>query len=225
MEIDQFIADHQLEWQRLETLARSGRRRRSKLSPEQADELLELYDVVSAHLSTARTHFDDQTLNDALSQLLGFARGLIYRPRRRPRNGLWTFLSVIFPAAAWQTRRFVVLAAVVMLAPAVATGAWLTDNAEVRNSTIDPQLQEILADRGFEDYYSSEPAEAWAFELFTHNIQVAVLSFGGGALGGIGGVLLLVSNGANLGVSAAVMHAYDKGALFWGLITPHGLSS
>ena len=50
-----------------------------------------------------------------------------------------------------------------------------------------------------------------------------MLSFGGGALGGIGGVLLLVSNGANLGVSAAVMHAYDKGALFWGLITPHGL--
>ena len=223
VEIDQFIADHQHEWQRLETLARSGRRRRSKLSPEQADELLELYDVVSAHLSTARTHFDDQTLNDALSQLLGFARGLIYRPRRRPRNGLWTFLAVIFPAAAWQTRRFVVLAAVVMLAPAVATGAWLTGNAEVRNSTIDPRLQEILADRGFEDYYSSEPAEAWAFELFTHNIEVTALAFAAGAVLVLGAWVLLFQNGLAIGTTAAVMYSAGKGSLFWGLVVPHGL--
>lgn len=223
VEIDQFIADHQSQWQRLESLARKGRRRRSTLTPDEADELLDLYDVVSAHLSTARTHFDDQTLNDALSQLLGFARGLIYRPRRRRRNGVWTFLSLVFPAAAWQTRRFVLLAAVVMLAPAVATGAWLTDNAEVRNATIDPQMQEILADHQFEDYYSSEPAEAWAFELFTHNIQVTALAFAAGTVLVLGAWVLLFQNGLAIGTTAAVMYSAGKGSLFWGLVIPHGL--
>lgn len=223
MEIDQFIADHQAQWRRLEALAKRGRRRNATLGPAEADELLELYDSVSAHLSVARTQFDDQTLNDALSQLLGYARGLIYRPRRRRGNGAWIFLSVIFPAAAWHTRRFVALAAVVMLAPAVATGVWLTDNAEVRNATIDPQLQELLAEREFENYYSSEPAGAWAFELFTHNIEVTALAFAGGAVLVVGAWLLLFDNGLAIGTSAAVMYSAGKGSLFWGLVIPHGL--
>jgi uncharacterized membrane protein SpoIIM required for sporulation len=110
-----------------------------------------------------------------------------------------------------------------MFLPAIALGIWLSASGETRNAAIDPETQRLIADQQFEDYYKSEAAEGWAFELFTHNIEVAVLSFGGGALGGVGGVTLLASNGANLGVNAAVMHAQHKGTLFWGLIIPHGL--
>lgn len=223
MEIDQFIADNLLHWQRLEALASKGRRRGSTLGPAEADELLALYDTVSGHLSVARTHFDDQTLNDALSQLLGFARGLIYRPKPRRRNGLWIFVSVVFPAAAWHTKRFILIAALVMLVPAAATGFWLANSDEVRNATIDPSLQRLLSGGEFEDYYSSNPAEAWAFELFTHNIEVTALAFAGGAVFVVGSWLILFDNGLNLGTSAAVMHAAGKGPLFWGLIIPHGL--
>jgi len=223
VEIDQFIADHQGEWRRLEQLARAGRRRRSTLTESDADELLALYDTVGAHLSVARTHFDDPTLSDALSQLLGFARGLIYRPVPRRRNGVWTFLSVIFPAAAWHTRRFVLIAAVVVLAPAIATGVWLTGNREVRDATIDPTMQDLLAESQFEDYYSSEPASAWSFELFTHNIEVTALAFAGGAVLVVGAGWLLVDNGLAVGTTAAVMHSAGKGELFWGLVLPHGL--
>jgi len=223
VEIDQFIADNLLHWKRLETLASKGRRRGSTLESAEADELLALYDTVSGHLSLARTHFDDQTLNDALSQLLGFARGLIYRPRPRRRNGLWMFLTVVFPAAAWHTRRFVLLAAVLMLAPAVASGIWLANNADVRDATVDPQLQKIVAERSFEDYYSSNPAEAWAFELFTHNIEVTALAFAGGTVLVVGSWFILFDNGLSVGTSGAIMASAGKGSLFWGLVVPHGL--
>lgn len=223
MDIDRFIVTHQASWNRLDELVRKGTWSVKKLSPQELDELLTLYQSTSAHLSTARTRFDDVSLSNRLSRTIGGARGLIYRTKGRPGSAAARFFTETFPAAAWTCRRAIGVAAFLLFAPALALGIWLSANGETRNAAIDPQTQELIAEREFEDYYKSEAAEGWAFELFTHNIQVAVLSFGGGALGGIGGVLLLVSNGANLGVSAAVMHAYDKGALFWGLITPHGL--
>lgn len=223
MDIDRFIATHQASWNRLDELVRRGTRSVRRLSPDELDELLALYQSTSAHLSTARTQFDDVGLANRLSRTLGGARGLIYRTKGRTGVAAARFFTETFPAAAFACRRAIAVAAFLLLAPALALGVWLYGSGDTRDAAIDPQTQALIADRDFEEYYKSEAASGWAFELFTHNIQVAVLSFGGGALGGVGGVLLLVTNGANLGVNAAVMHAYDKGALFWGLITPHGL--
>ena len=50
MDIDAFVAVHQGEWDRLADL--SDRRR---LRPEEADELLRLYQRTSAHLSMVRS--------------------------------------------------------------------------------------------------------------------------------------------------------------------------
>jgi len=223
VDIDRFIATNQASWDRLDHLVRTGRRSVRNLSPDELDELLGLYQQTSAHLSTARTQFDDIGLSNRLSRTLGGARGLIYRNRSRVGVAAARFFTEVFPAAAWACRRAIAVAAFLLLAPALAMGVWLYASGDTRNAAIDPETQQLVADQQFEGYYKNEPAEQWAFELFTHNIQVGVMSFGGGALGGIGGVLVLVSNGANLGVAAAVMHAHDKGALFWGLIAPHGL--
>lgn len=223
VEIDQFIVANLASWRRLEALATKGRRRGSVLHPHEADELLALYDTVSGHLSVARTHFDDQTLNDSLSQLLGFARGLIYRPPPKRRNALTVFATVMFPAAVWQLRRFVLLAALVLLVPAAVTGVWLTRSDEVRNVTIDPEQQELIATERFEDYYSENPASAWVVELFTHNIQVTAIAFASGTVLVMGSWFVLYQNGLNLGVTAAVMYAADRQDIFWGLILPHGL--
>lgn len=223
VDIDRFIATYQPSWNRLDELVQRGRRSVRKLSHDELDELLALYQSTSAQLSVARTRFDDVALSNRLSRTLGGARGLIYRRKGNSGRAVVRFFSETFPAAAWTCRRAMAMAALLMFAPASGLGIWLYASGETRNAVIEPRDQELLAESQFEDYYKSEAAEGWAFELLTHNIQVAVMAYGGGALGGIGGVYLLVSNGANLGVSAAVMHAYDKGELFWGLIAPHGL--
>lgn len=223
MDIDRFMARHQGEWARLDQLVATGRRSVRRLSPEELDELLGLYQRVSGHLSTVRTHFDDVALSNRLSRSLGAARGLIYRRRGRPGAAAARFFSETFPAAAWTCRRAIAVAALLMFVPAFAVGIWLSASGKTRDAAMDPETQELLAEHQFADYYSSQAASSWAFQLFTHNIQVGVMAYGGGALGGVGGAYVLVQNGAHLGATGAVMHAHDRGAQFWGLITPHGL--
>ena len=223
MDIDRFIATHHAEWDRLDALVRTGRRSVARLSAAELDELLTLYRTTSAHLSVVRTQFNDVALSNRLSRSLGNARGLIYRSRGSAGSTLVRFFTETFPAAAYSCRRAIAIAALLLLLPAAGFGLWLYNSGEVRNAAIDPATQELVAESKFADYYRSEPAAGWAFQLFTHNIEVAVLSFAGGALGAVWGVTLLVENGASLGASGAVMHAYGRGAQFWGLIAPHGL--
>lgn len=223
MDIDRFMARHQGEWARLDQLVAAGRRSVRRMSAEELDEMLGLYQRVSGHLSIVRTHFDDVALSNRLSRSLGSARGLIYRRRGRPAAAAARFFSETFPAAAWTCRRALAVAALLLFVPAFAVGVWLSASGKTRDAAIDPQTQELLAESQFEDYYSSQAASGWAFQLFTHNIQVGVMAYGGGALGGLGGAYLLVTNGAHIGTAAAVMHSHDRGAQFWGLITPHGL--
>ncbi|MFN8053114.1 MAG: stage II sporulation protein M [Acidimicrobiales bacterium] len=223
MDIDRFIARHQDSWNRLDELVAQGRRSVTKLTPAELDELLALYQSTSADLSVVRTHFDDVTLSNRLSRTLGAARGLIYRRKGRVGVTVLRFFTETFPAAAWTCRRAMAMAAFLMFAPALALGIWLYASGETRNAAIPPETQRLVAERQFADYYKSEAASGWAVQLFTHNIEVGVMSYGGGALGGVGGAVLLVQNGANLGVNAAVMHSHGRGAQFWGLIAPHGL--
>ncbi|MBX7070430.1 MAG: stage II sporulation protein M [Microthrixaceae bacterium] len=223
MDIDRFIAENQASWNRLDQLVAKGSRSVRRLSSDELDDLLALYQTTSGHLSTARTQFDDIGLSNRLSRTLGNARGLIYRKKGRTGVAAARFFTETFPAAAWMCRRAIAAAAFLLFAPALALGIWLNVSGEARNAAIDPETQKLVAASEFEEYYKSEAAEAWAFELLTHNIQVSVMAYGGGALGGVGGVYLLATNGANLGVMAAVMHTHGKGPLFWGLILPHGL--
>ena len=223
MEIDQFIAENQSTWQRLEQLAARVRSRTTRIKPGELDELLGLYDIVSVHLSQARARYDDTVLTDGLSRSLGSARAAIYGSPGRGNRPIRTFFSVALPAAIYQTRRAIAVAALLTLVPAVGIGVWLSGSPDVRDAAVDRRTQELISSQSFEGYYSSNPAQAWVFELFTHNIEVTLLTFGLGALGAVGGIAILVQNAFSIGTMAAVMHAAGKGELFWGLIVPHGL--
>ncbi|MGH3850240.1 MAG: hypothetical protein ACRDRT_11125, partial [Pseudonocardiaceae bacterium] len=59
-DIDAFIRDHKGHWDRLGALTSRAGRRPAKLSATELDELVRLYQRVSAHLSYARTHYRDQ---------------------------------------------------------------------------------------------------------------------------------------------------------------------
>ena len=223
MDLDRFVSQHWVEWSQLDALVARGRRSVGQLDDAELSELLRLYQSASGHLSIARTQFDDPALTARLSRTIAGARGLIYR-RRTPRGaGVTTFFAQTWPAAAYLLRRQIAIAAFLLFAPALALGFWMSANGEARNAAIDPATQELVAESEFADYYSSEPAQAWTFELLTNNIQVSILAFGLGALGIVGCVAVLFLNGANLGVVAAVMHTQGQAAQFWGLILPHGL--
>lgn len=223
MDIDRFIGEHQPAWDRLDELTRRGGRAVSRLSPDELDELVGLYQRVSTHLSYARTYFRDPVLQAALTRLTARAGAVVYGTRPRTVRAALRFVSTTFPAALWYARWFVAVSSAVFLLPAAAMGAWLANSPRALDAAAPPALREAYVSEDFESYYSSDPAAQFAAAVTTNNIQVAIMAFAGGILLCVPTLLLLVVNGANLGGAAGLFAAVGENAKFYGLIIPHGL--
>lgn len=223
MDIDRYIQRNEPTWRRLEQLAALARSARRRMDDDELAELVASYQRVSAQLSHARTTYADPELNARLSQLLGEARVVIYRTRSNPGRAVVTFWSRTFPAAVWCSRRFIGVAALCFLLPAIAIGFWLAGSTEALNASIPPELQHVIAQREFSEYYRSDAAQNFAGTVSVNNAFVAFLTFALGVVPVIGPVSVLFSNGLNVGAMAAVMHHAGEGPQFWGLILPHGL--
>jgi len=223
VDIDAFIATNRTSWDRIRSLSIDASRGVRRLSGDELDELLVLYQSVSGHLSVAQTNYGDTGLINELTSVLALARGVIYRRRTPPAAAIRSFFTEHFPAAVWHLRRYILISALALVGPALLVGVWLGNDSAARDQTVDPELAANIASSQFEEYYSSAPAAEFQSRITTNNIQVSFLAFASGVMLGIPTLYLLVMNGVNIGASAAVMHHYGQGAKFWGLILPHGL--
>src|SRR5438874_2110213 len=182
MDIDRYIALNQPTWDRLGALtARAGRTVRS-LSPAELDELVRLYQRVSTHLSYARTYYRDPSLTATLTRLVARAGAVVYGTRARSLRAVGRFFADTFPAAVWHARRFVAVSLALTVVPALAMGVWLAHSPAALDASAPAAVREAYVHGEFEDYYSSQPAEAFAAEVFTNNVQVGFFAFAGGIL-------------------------------------------
>jgi uncharacterized membrane protein SpoIIM required for sporulation len=223
MDVDQFLLTNQPTWARLDQLMGKAAHGVGRLSATELDELVSLYQRVSSHLSYARTYYHDPALNAALTRRVARANALIYGTRARTFRAIGRFFTVTFPAAVWHSRRFVAASAVLLFVPALALGVWIANSNEAVNATAPPEVRQALINHDFEDYYSSEPAAAFASKVFTNNVQVAILAFALGVCFCIPTAWVLINNGANVGAAAGLFAAAGQQGKFWGLILPHGL--
>ncbi len=225
MDIDRYIQRNEPTWRRLGDLSRragGSSRGLRQLSDAELTELVSLYQRVSAQLSHARTVYADPDLNARMSRVLGEARLVIYRRRGRAGRAVATFVTRTFPAAVWHARRFVAVAAACLLLPALAMGLWLARAPQALDASVPVELQQVIAERDFAEYYRSDAAQNFAGTVTVNNIYVAFTAFALGIVPVLGPAAILAINGMNVGVMAAVMHRAGEGAQFWGLILPHG---
>ena len=223
MDIDGYIARNQPLWERLDALTRQASRGVERLSPDELDELVRLYQRVSAHLSYARTHFGDPGLNASLSGLVARAGALIYGTRPRTWRAVARFVADTFPAALWRARWHVVVAALLFCLPALAVGTWLALSPAALQASAPEAVREAYVEEDFAAYYTADPSVQFATAVTTNNIQVGLLAFAGGILLCVPTALVLIGNGASVGSAAGLFHAVGEPAKFWGLILPHGL--
>ena len=73
MDVDAFVLAHRETWERLEALVK----RRRSLTGAEIDELVDLYQRVSTHLSMVRTASTDGVLVGRLSGLVAQARAAV----------------------------------------------------------------------------------------------------------------------------------------------------
>jgi uncharacterized membrane protein SpoIIM required for sporulation len=223
MDVDSFLTANQPSWDRLAVLvARAGRGVR-RLSPDELDELVTLYQRTATHLSYARGTFGDPALTANLSSLVARAGAVVYGSRPRTLRAVGTFFAVTFPAAVWHSRRFVAVSAALFLVPAFAIGIWISGSPAAVEATGPKAVREAYVNNDFESYYRSAPASEFASQVFTNNVQVSIYAFAGGIAFCVLTALILILNGAHAGVAGGLFAAVGQQAKFWGLILPHGL--
>jgi uncharacterized membrane protein SpoIIM required for sporulation len=223
VDVDRFITTNEASWSRLEQLTAAAGGGGARLRPSDVDELVQLYQRASTHLSHARTQRADPALVARLTRLVANARGVIYATRSRSLSGVGRFFTISFPAAVWHARRFVLASALLLLVPAILMGAWLARSDAALEASAPEALREAYVEEDFEAYYSSAPASEFATAVTVNNIQVSFLAFAAGILLCVVTAFILVFNGANVGQAAGVFAAVGEQAKFYGLILPHGL--
>lgn len=223
MDVDRFITTNQASWSRLEQLTAAARAGGTRLQPAQVDELVQLYQRASTHLSHARTQQADPALIARLTRLVAASGGVLYGTRSRSLSGLARFFTTSFPAAVWHARRFTAVSAALLLVPAVLVGAWLAQSDKALEASAPEALREAYVEEDFEAYYSSSPVGEFATSVTVNNIQVSFLAFASGILVCVLTAFILVNNGANVGQAAGLFAAVGQQPKFYGLILPHGL--
>ena len=133
------------------------------------------------------------------------------------------FWTVSFPVVAYRAWRWWLGSAVAFFIVTVALALWVSGNPGVHAAIGTPSEIDELVNRDFASYYSEHPAASFALQVWVNNSWVAAQCIAFAILLGLPIPYVLFQNAANLGVIAGLMFSADKGDLFLGLITPHGL--
>ena len=219
MDVDAFVLAHQDTWKRLEELVK----RRRRLTGAEVDELVELYQRVSTHLSMVRSASSDSVLVGRLSSLVARARAAVTGAHAPMWHEFARFWTVSFPVVAYRAWRWWLATAVLFFAVAAVIGIWVGGNHEVQSALSTPSEIEQLVNHDFASYYSENPAGSFALRVWVNNSWVAAQCIAYAILLGIPIPWVLFQNAANLGVIGGLMIDAGKADVLFGLLIPHGL--
>ncbi|MCU1701258.1 MAG: protein of unknown function transrane [Mycobacterium sp.] len=219
MDVDAFVLAHRPTWDRLEQLVK----RRRSLTGAEVDELVDLYQRVSTHLSMVRTASSDSVLVGKLSGLVAKARAAVTGAHAPLSREFVRFFTVSFPVVAYQAWRWWLGTAVAFLFVTVLVAVWMSGNHEVQSALTTPGEIDQIVNNDFAAYYRENPPGSFAMQVWLNNAWISVLCIAFAVVGGLPIPALLFQNAANLGAMAAFMFDAGKGDVFLGLLTPHGL--
>jgi uncharacterized membrane protein SpoIIM required for sporulation len=219
VDVDAFVLAHRPAWDRLEHLVK----RRRKLTGAEVDELVDLYQRVSTHLSMVRSASSDSVLVSRLSGLVATARAAVTGAHAPLWSEFTRFWTVSFPVVAYRSWRWWLASAVTFFVVAAVTGVWVAGNPEVQATVGTPSDIAELVNHEFATYYSENPAGSFALRVWTNNSWVAAQCIGYAILLGLPIPYVLFENAANLGVVGGLMFDAGKADVFLGLLIPHGL--
>jgi uncharacterized membrane protein SpoIIM required for sporulation len=219
VDVDAFVVAHQDTWKRLEHLLK----RRRRLTGAEIDELVDLYQRVSTHLSMVRSASTDAVLAGRLSALVARARSVVTGAHAPLWRELIRFWTVSFPVVAYRAWRWWLASAILTMVVAAIVAAWVAGNPEVQSALSTPEEIDQLVNHDFAAYYSEHQAGAFALQVWLNNSWVAAQCIGFSILLGIPIPWVLLQNAANLGVVAGLMIHAGRADILFGLLTPHGL--
>ncbi|KAA1250147.1 stage II sporulation protein M [Mycobacterium simiae] len=219
MDVDAFLLTHRGTWDRLDQLVK----KRHSLTGAEIDELVELYQRVSTHLSMLRSFSSDSVLVGRLSSLVARARAAVTGAHAPLTSTFIRFWTVSFPVVAYRAWRWWLATAVAFFAVVVLIAFWVAGSPEVQSFIGTPADIHELVNHDVESYYSEHPATSFALQVWVNNSWVAAKCIAMSVLLGVPIPLVLFENAVNVGVIAGLMFQAGRGGLLLGLLIPHGL--
>jgi uncharacterized membrane protein SpoIIM required for sporulation len=219
VDVDAFVLAHRDTWDRLDQLAKN----RGRLSGTEVDELVDLYQRVSTHLSMLRSASSDSALIGRLSSLVARARAAVTGAHAPLSSEFTRFWTVSFPVVAYRAWRWWLATAVVFFAVVAVIALWVMNSPEVQSAIGTPSEIDDLVNNKFSSYYSEHSAAAFGLHVWVNNSWVAAKCIAFSVLLGVPIPFVLFANAANLGVVGGLMLQAGKGDVMLGLLLPHGL--
>jgi uncharacterized membrane protein SpoIIM required for sporulation len=217
VDLDAYVTEHGGEWRRLEHL--SSRR---KLSAEEADELIALYQRTATHLSVIRSRSPDPALVARLSRMVLAGRSAITGAQPGSWRSVVRFFATAFPLEVYRARRWWISTALVNVVLSGLIIAYMAANPAVERLFFTEDEIDQIVNSEFAGYYTEYQAQNFAFEVWTHNAFLTALCLAAGVLI-VPTLLVLAENTLNVGLIGGIMVGHGRSDVFFGLILPHGL--
>jgi len=198
---DRFIDNRKNAWQRLESLLTLlDITSLKKLERDEVRELGRIYRRTASDLAIARAESRDPRLINYLNSLVIRAHGRIYRADAQGGQRIRNFFAREFPRTFRRTWRYTGLAfAVFMLFGVIGFVGSYRDPDFSELMGVPPAFRELAIEtktHWWEDL--NEANQVGASSILTHNIQVTIYTFACGAFFGVGTLVYLAFNGANI---------------------------
>lgn len=222
-------------WKRLEALvAKAESGGATALSYEQARDLATLYRQAMSSLSVARDISLDRGLLQYLEQLCARAYLVVYAPQEPLGPLLHRLFVTGIPRAVRSSGLALLIGFIAMVLGAVAGFALYNQDPSWFYTFVPPDLAggrnpdagtEYLRNALYDGADSRTDAlGAFAARLFSHNTQVAILTFALGVFGSVPSFLLTFYNGLVIGAFYAVYHERGLGFDLFAWLSIHGVT-
>lgn len=212
-----FASVNSPQWERLEELSAA-----SKLTGEEADEFVRLYQATAGNLATVRSQAPEPGVILRLSAILAKARSRLTMARSASVSDVADFFAYRLPLAFYRIRWWILAVGIGFIAVFLAALLHYVLNPSDIYILGSEQTLENYANEAFEAYYREYSNSDFAVLVWTNNAWIAFQCVAGG-ITGFFPLWVLWQNAVSIGQSAAVMNHADALDIFFQLITPHGL--
>jgi uncharacterized membrane protein SpoIIM required for sporulation len=226
MQVDKFYQSRQADWQALSKLLDRSQRDIHRLSPEDINILGRLYRAATSDLALAQRDFPEHRVTAYLNQLVARAHAVVYRSEPLALNRFLHFATKGFPRVYRETFRFTLVAALLFIIPALVVGLGTAWQPGAAQWMLPAEVQHLIPDIERQELWTDIPIEARPYAssfIMRHNIQIAFLAFGSGALAGVFTVWIMIYNGLILGGITGLTTHHNVGFELWTFVIGHGV--
>lgn len=230
MDINRFLQERRIRWQRLETLLTQVEKFGwARFTPAEVREFGSLYRMVSSDLVQAQSQTGNAEVLEYLNDLVARSYSHVYQSKRMSWRELFAFITVGFPRLFRQTFSYTLVATILFMGGAsfgyFATATDRTAPHQLLGRGIAEIKPKNKGGQGLPLSRSVMPNEAAVMSsaIMANNIRVSFMAFASGVLFGVGTICVLFFNGIMLGSLTQTFMSARQSIEFWSLILPHGI--